>query len=171
MSLSSPLCQPIGDGREILNPKLGRLFAYWRSKQRGQIAPARRDIDPAEIPRLLPWVWLVDVVDGGSDFRFRIGGEKLVEFLGRRMTGETTNALASSPFFSNIAQAFAQCVRERRPILRPLARTAHEQRNYLETEAVFLPLSENGADISQIFGGFAMTSPVGDTIGRDAPAV
>jgi len=153
-------CRPLADGAEIASPKLAKLFAYWSAKAQGRFAPPRSDINPAEIPRLLPWVWLIDVIDGGADFRFRIGGEKLLDFIGHRMTGERIGPHRERPFFGTVAQAFAACVDAKRPLLRPHARTRYEQRGAIETEALLLPLSDNGTDVTQIFGGFATTTPM-----------
>jgi hypothetical protein len=148
------------DGSEITSPKLARLFEYWNGKARGRWAPTRADINPAEIPRLLPWVWLVDVIAGGTDFRFRIGGEKLIDFIGHRMAGETMAPHRDEPFLGHVAQAFDVCVSTKKPLLRPCAPTRYERRANFMTEGVLLPLSDNGTDVSQIFGGFAMTMPV-----------
>ncbi len=44
-----------------------RVFAYWRSK-----APeGRPDIDPLEVPELLPWLTLIDAVWEGKRLRLR----------------------------------------------------------------------------------------------------
>jgi hypothetical protein len=153
-------CRPLEDGAEITSPKLAKLFTYWSAKAQGRFAPTRGDINPADIPRLLPWVWLIDVIDGGTDFRFRIGGEKLIDFIGHRMAGETIGAHRQRPFFGSVAQAFAQCVSEKKPLLRPHAATRYEPRRSIETEALVLPLSDNGTDVSQIFGGFVTTTPM-----------
>lgn len=48
---------------------------YWDSIRGQRPAPRREDFDPTDIPRLLANVVLLDVVDGGSDFRFRVIGE------------------------------------------------------------------------------------------------
>ena len=42
---------------------LVEFLEYWRGKCDGRAMPARADIDPLEIPRLLPYVYLVDVLD------------------------------------------------------------------------------------------------------------
>ena len=55
---------PITDGR------LQEALDYWRRKSAGKAMPRRVDIDPLDIPKLLPDVMLVEVLPSG---RYRIG--------------------------------------------------------------------------------------------------
>lgn len=54
--------------------KLVRLFGYWQGLCREGKIPSRRDIDPVEIPDLLPNIFLLDVVGDADDFVFRLAG-------------------------------------------------------------------------------------------------
>jgi hypothetical protein len=63
-------------------------LAYWESKRAGRKMPARRDLDPVlEIPKLVPWVVLVDVLRDPLDFRFRLIGSGVVDRSRRNNTG------------------------------------------------------------------------------------
>jgi len=56
-------------------PIVQEALVYWESKCAGRRMPARRDLDPMfEIPSLLPWVMLVDVLRQPLDFRYRLIG-------------------------------------------------------------------------------------------------
>ena len=47
---------------EVVAAGLGlKLMEYWRSVLRGRTMPARRDIDPVDLNRLLPSIFLIDV--------------------------------------------------------------------------------------------------------------
>ena len=48
-----------------------RVFEYWRSKAPEGVLPGRRDIDPLEVPDLLPWLTLIDVVWEQERLRLR----------------------------------------------------------------------------------------------------
>jgi hypothetical protein len=48
-------------------------------------APARSDLDPADIPALLPYMMLVEKVD--DHFRWRLVGTAAVREIGRDLTG------------------------------------------------------------------------------------
>jgi hypothetical protein len=56
------------------------LWDYWRAKRGKREMPERRDIEPAEIPALLPHISLFEVV--GDRFQFRIAGRFIVEAYG-----------------------------------------------------------------------------------------
>ncbi len=53
---------------------------------RGRTLPSRWDIDPIEIPRLLPHIMLVDVM-GPSLYRYRLVGTEIATTMGVNATG------------------------------------------------------------------------------------
>src|SRR3546814_12310908 len=56
--------------------KLRRLYEYWCSRCQGGALPSRRDIDPLDIPDLLPNLFLLDVIGDAEDFVFRLAGSR-----------------------------------------------------------------------------------------------
>ncbi len=57
--------------------RLLALYRLWDSKRRGRLLPARSDFDHAE---LAPWfgnLILLDVLEGGKDFHYRLFGVTL----------------------------------------------------------------------------------------------
>ena len=46
---------------EYKSENLKKLWVYWRSKLNGREMPSRGDLDPVEIPELLPYVALIEV--------------------------------------------------------------------------------------------------------------
>jgi hypothetical protein len=61
-------------------PEILALYEYWRSKAPGEgLLPGRQHLDPVEIPKLLPYVFLLDVVDDVRRFRVRLVGTALIE--------------------------------------------------------------------------------------------
>jgi hypothetical protein len=49
---------------------------------------SRVALDPIRIgAAALPWVTLIDVIDGGADYRWRLSGEQAIETMGLRLTG------------------------------------------------------------------------------------
>src|SRR5580658_1065080 len=49
---------------EPRDPNLHALYAYWNTLRGGRPLPRRADIDPTEIPKLLPQILMYDVVAG-----------------------------------------------------------------------------------------------------------
>src|SRR5579885_3127635 len=56
----------------IRDDRLQQVYDYWRGKTGARGLPSRRDIDPTEIPHLLPHLMLVDVLGNGR-YRYRLG--------------------------------------------------------------------------------------------------
>ena len=75
---------------QLDDDRLVRFFDYWRSKATAKRIPARADFDPVEIPELLPWIFLVDVLGdaGKRRIRCRLIGTAIVERTGRDVTGQ-----------------------------------------------------------------------------------
>jgi hypothetical protein len=57
--------------------------------------PSRADIDPTEIPFLLPYISLVDRLDG--QFRYRLSGTAIAQQFGQEMTGKPVGFYVMPP--------------------------------------------------------------------------
>ncbi len=67
---------------------LGTALAYWLEKRGARSMPSKRDIDPTEISaKILPNLQLIDVIDGGARFRYRLIGTATVDAYGEDFTG------------------------------------------------------------------------------------
>ena len=141
---------------QIDGERLHAMYVYWRAKAAGRIGPPREAIRPEEIKKLLPWIWLVDVLDAGVDYRFRLGGEEIVKFIGAPLAGTMLSAQPRVSFFQNLRARFDACVRAKAPIMVGPARTTHQPSSFLEISALLLPSSENGADVSMLFGAIEL---------------
>ena len=75
-------------GSHIRDPRVHRLLGYWLSKRGDRRLPSRADIDPAEIPELLPNVILIDVDHHARRFRMRLAGTAICDTYHRDITGE-----------------------------------------------------------------------------------
>lgn len=65
-----------------------RAYDYWDSKRCGRPLPDRADIDPTEIPDLLPFVVLTDVLTEPPYLRYRLVGTQQVKVRGLDPTGQ-----------------------------------------------------------------------------------
>src|SRR5690348_504496 len=74
-------------------PLINALVAYWESKRAGRIAPRRADIDPTDLAPHLPNIFMLDVLEGGTDFSFRLIGTGIVRGMGRDSTGKRLSDL------------------------------------------------------------------------------
>jgi hypothetical protein len=133
------------------DPRLQDAYDYWLRKCAGRALPSRRDLDPLDIPKLLPHVLLVEVHDGGR-YRYRVVGTENVTEHGIDATGRYADEVIPGPEYkAHVLQLYAKCVRERRPVyseslfLSPIG---------LQTErhlkVLFLPLSADGNAVNMV---------------------
>jgi hypothetical protein len=71
------------------------LYEYWLAKRGSRAMPARSDLDPAEIPLLLPHLLIVEQV--ASRLRYRLVGTAVVQEVGRDLTGDFVGFYVSEP--------------------------------------------------------------------------
>ncbi len=70
------------------DPILGPTLTYWTQKRGARPMPRKRDIDPIELPpKLLPNIQIIEVIDGGARFRYRLVGTASVDAFGSDYTG------------------------------------------------------------------------------------
>jgi len=150
----TPLQRVVENADSLSSERLQRLYRHWAKLKADRFAPARGDLNPSEMKDQLGWIWLMDVVDGGEDFRFRMGGDRVVQFFGRRLSGETLkNVVPAAPaFFGRFLDLVTMATQKRAPVAGGPAQTAYQPRAYLEVEALLLPLSDDGANVTGIMG-------------------
>lgn len=123
--------------------------AYWKSKLHDGRLPARRDIDPLDVPLLLPQIILLDVSREPWDFRFRLIGTNVVYHLSEDWTGkwfsEIAHMSAPSRIFNNCVDVAANghALRSQTPYVGPHA-------NYISAEDIILPLADDGVNVDKL---------------------
>jgi len=134
------------------DPILGPALAYWMQKRGDRLMPSRRDIDPTEIPRkILPNLQLIDVVDGGARFRYRLVGTATVEAYGKDFTGQHPDEIFSPDLRNFLHDTFCRVCRSQAPLyLRNRYITARNLQ--LFSARIYMPLSDDAAEVSHIFG-------------------
>lgn len=68
-----------------------QLYDYWCTKGGTKAIPYRADICPADIPRLLPNISLIEIECDPFRFRFRLAGTRIREIFDREVTGLYVN--------------------------------------------------------------------------------
>ncbi|MDE2444902.1 MAG: PAS domain-containing protein [Alphaproteobacteria bacterium] len=72
---------------QLVVPEQRQLYDYWLEKAAGRKMPARTDINPTHIPRILPAISLVDIEPELGKSRVRLAGTRLREIYDREITG------------------------------------------------------------------------------------
>lgn len=101
---------------QIESPNIRQIVAYWQSKCRAGAIPRRSDIDPAEMPTLLPNVILVDFERSPFRVKFRLVGTRVVEVTGFEFTGKYADEIAPA----DVGEAFMTCYRTASEMMQPV---------------------------------------------------
>lgn len=136
----------------ISDARLQAALSYWQSKTSNGRLPRRADIDPSDIPQLLPHIRLVDVLGAGI-YRYRLIGTEIARVNGTDHTGRYVHDVIPAPYLSHVIALYDQCSQERRAIYtESLFFSPRDRAPDLHTKALFMPLSEDGDGVNIIFG-------------------
>ena len=134
------------------DPILREALAYWEAKRGTRPMPRRRDIDPSELPRhLLPQLQLIDVVEDGRRFYFRLVGTAIVEAFGAEFTGKYVEEVIPPDSIEFILACYRMIVAVRRPVF-IRSRYLTSKATDLTANRLLMPLSEDGAQVNMILG-------------------
>jgi hypothetical protein len=147
----------IGGEADIASAKLRELWRHWRGLHRDGKPPARADIDPAAITHLLPYLMLLDVVDGGKDFRYRLVGTHVARVHGTDNTGRTVSQAFPSPEAAYVIELYRRAV-EARAAFGFRGEPLRRDERVLEYEIVHLPLIGADGRVDKILVGLEFTS-------------
>lgn len=138
------------------DPILKALYDYWRSKGKPGAFPSRKDIDPTEIPKLLPHIMLIDVRDNRLFMRL-VGTQVAV---GTDPTGTDMMETAPSGAYGNhITQLFRRAVDEARPLYTAFDYSHPEKEQTRLAKRLLLPLSEDQKEIDMLMIGQIVVAP------------
>lgn len=68
-------------------PKLEAFLRYWNRQRAGAVWPSRAEIDPVEIPSLLPNLLITEAGTRPGTLRVRLAGTAVVDWMGRDVSG------------------------------------------------------------------------------------
>lgn len=119
------------------------LLRYWTEKRAAADMPPVSAIDPIEMRPALGYIMLLDVLDGGADFRYRLYGTQIVDRTGTDWTGRTVSEMAAQAYTGLFYGAIYRAVIARR---QPVATITASPRYVAATQwsRIVLPLA--GAD-------------------------
>jgi len=125
------------------------MYDYWLAKRGSRAMPARADLEPAEIKKLLPMMVLVDVTADARRFVYRLVGTQEVAERGNDPTGKSV----AEAFFGGSVEESLSCyeyvARNRAPFCYrdPYA----DADGQLQTDdIIYLPLSDDGVAVNMI---------------------
>jgi hypothetical protein len=132
------------------HPRVVRLVDVWnRMKPAPGLVPARRAMDPAHFPDLLPYVWMLDIHHEPLRACYRLVGEASVRIRGHSLRGKWIEP--DDPIMGRVEKTVTTLVPSWRrgsttmPVIRHL-------RGNVEVETLLLPIAEDGRRVDVVLG-------------------
>jgi len=155
------------DCTALQNPRLHALLRYWYKKRGSRMMPSRYDIDPVEIPRLLPIVLLAEI--DGDDARIRLMGMEATAGYGSEMRGRSIRDFDLEEFTASWIEAFQMAVKSSEPVVVAGMLIGGSRRR--RVESVLMPMSDGEGAASHVLGGLVIKPMSPDEQVRPVPPV
>jgi len=138
-------------------PPLAALVEYWTALRVNGALPLADRIDPLEMRRALGYVMLVDVIENGEDFRYRLFGSAVAAVSGFDMTGRRLSEHAASAYLLEFSLALYRAALQRKePVFSQYAPVGTKVT--AEWHRVALPLADSFGAVVRLLAG---TVPLG----------
>ena len=144
------------DPQNLQHPVLAFLKAYWDLKRGGRAMPTRADIRPSEMKEHLGWIILLDALPDFSDFRYRTIGTRVTQYFLADSTGKTVTEAFG--FYGDAAVKGVIATHRKaaadKVAVRSFGGAGWLGRSFLDFDALFLPLSDDGETANMILSAF-----------------
>lgn len=137
---------------EIDLPTLGltqKLLAVWEEELGldGEL-PHKSSFDPDDLGYLMPYVYILERIKGGDDYRVRFMGSAIVQSIGQDYTGAVVGEHSNHPSAWR-ADIYRLVVARKEPIFTAVSLGDFE-RDFTKTECVLLPVAGDEGAIEWI---------------------
>lgn len=142
------------------HPRFQDLATYLAAKAPPGRLPGRHHIDPIEIPRLLPYLNLVDVVREADRrrYRFRLVGTDVAAKNGSDVTGKWVEDAFPPEPAAAITSAYDEVVATRTPH-HWASVMGIPGREHVRFERIMFPLASDGETVDMLIGVYAFNDP------------
>jgi hypothetical protein len=127
-------------------PILAAAFDHWLSSRQGDSPPTVRHIDPHQLRPALGWFVLVDLIDDGDDFVYRLFGSEIAWRFDLDLTGQRVSK-TPAPLGPFLVATYRACVAARGPLL---AECAFAQPIAGNARSLLLPWTDDGGEVVRV---------------------
>jgi hypothetical protein len=159
----NPFVKASPEASDVSDPRLVRLLEHWGALCAGlgpdDLPPLAR-IDPLQLGFILGWLMMMDPIDGGVDFRYRLYGSSIAATTGRDLTGHKVGD-SFRLFAEWTVEVYRGVLAQRRPVL-----TRHSPRRYVRVEQwerLVLPFAAEDGSVGRLLVGAVI---VGKKVGE-----
>ena len=149
-----PELPPIGVDRTLIftRPETQKGYAYWQACCGTREMPSRSDISPSGMREFLPHVGLLDWSEdnGQTEFHIRLAGTRVEQLIGAA-TGKKLHEIAPPVVLKRWNMMYRLVCDEARPF-RFTSRVTALGKDWLASEFLVAPLSDDGKTVNMLFG-------------------
>jgi len=132
----------------LAHPDLIRLARHCQGLAPPHQLPRRADFDPAPVMRYLAGqLYLIDVLDGGADYRFRLFGLFWQTVYGCNLAGELLSDIEATGNLLVLRAHYDACVAQRAPIFRP-GKLIWPDRHAIAYQRLLIPFAGDDGAVS-----------------------
>jgi hypothetical protein len=138
------------DRAAFKDARLAQLLDHWRSLAGNGDLPPSAAIDPSALVFILGWLMIIDPLEGGADFAYRLYGSSIAEVTGRDLTG--CKVSDSFPDFAAFtSEIYRSAMQSRRPVL--TRHTPHRRMSISRWERLILPFAGSDGSVQRFLVG------------------
>jgi hypothetical protein len=144
---------------DLTDARLLRLFDYWQDAvtRAGGALPPVSAIDPLELRFILGWLMIMEPVNDGADFKYRLFGTEIASIQQRDLTG-----CMVSDSFPNFARWTSEVYRKVMALKAPML-THHSPQRYVAVdrwERLILPYVDTRGQVARLLVGAVITRKI-----------
>ena len=134
------------------------LRDYWLGVRGARQWPARQDIDPLHVPKLLRHMVLTDVLHDPLRLRYRLIGSFVTELAGRDATGRGLDAELYGERTEDMLWAYRQCLDRLGPVA-VREKVQFVAKDWVAVEALLMPVGEPDQPPNLVLSGVDFAAP------------
>jgi len=133
--------------------RISELYRYWRSiRPTVERLPGRQHFQPTDIPRLLKWIWLVDVQHAPLRFKYRLVGTAHVDAADSNPTGRWYDEVHPRFHQSTAYPQFVAAVERTQVAFYRGPPVYVIEQQYKTIERLILPMAQDGGTVDMLLG-------------------
>jgi len=133
---------------ELHEPEFLQAVVYWHTRRGSKTMPARADLSPADLVKILAKVMLVDVLPQAPHFHFRVVGTNIADWIKFDATGQTLDAVEPENYRRMLFATYMECVGARTPIAHRILWDSKEVPH--RYKRLIMPLAADGRNVDML---------------------
>lgn len=144
---------------DFSDARLVRLLEYWRAgvARAGGALPPVGEIDPVRLGFILGWLMIIEPLENGADFKYRLFGSEITTIQRRDLTG--CKVSDSFPNFARwTSDVYRKVMAKRTPMM-----THHSPQRYVAVdrwERLVLPYANEAGEVTRLLVGAVITRKI-----------